>query len=222
MPGYNKAGSVQAVLARITRLEEDGTPIVGANNAFYSDSLVEAGWMPTYTEPDPIQQQNAAGQTCVFWQPDPSVQGLAIEAVKWCTPDPELLEFLGGGTVLASAGAGTPSIGYAAPAVGQPASKNPISLELWARQVVNGVHVGYFHHLLPYLRMRFSENWVLNGSDPLVPEFAGVGSENPNWLKGPLNDWPYSVSSRVFQWVQEPTLPADWEYGYTDVLAPTP
>lgn len=217
---YNKAGSVQAVLARVTRLTEAGLPVVGERNAFYSDSLIEASFQPTYTEPDAIQQPNGAGNVCVFFQPDPSVRGLSIEGIKWCWPDPEIMEFLGGGTVL-TVGAGTnpPAIGYAAPAVGVPASAFPVSLELWSRAVVNGVPVGYFHYLLPYLRLRFSANWVLNGSDPLTPEFAGTGSENPQWGEGPKNDWPYSVSSRVFQVVQEPDLPEDWEYGYTDVLA---
>lgn len=216
---YNKAGSVQAVLARLTRLQENGAPIVGPSNAFYSDSLIEASWAPTYTEPDAIQQPNGAGNVCVFFQPDPSVRGLSLEGLKWCTPDPEILEFCGGGTILTGTGAPGPSIGYAAPAVGAPASAFPISLELWSRAVIGGVTVGYFHHLLPYLRLRFSANWVANGSDPLVPEFAGTGSENTEWGSGPKDDWPYTVSNRVFQWVQEPTLPADWEYGYTDVLA---
>ena len=219
---YNKAGSVQAVLTRITRLQETGAPIVGANNVFYSDQLVEASFAPTYSEPDAIQQPNAAGNTCVFFQPDPSVQGLTIEGVKWCTPDPEVLEFLGGGTILTGTGSPAPAIGYAAPAVGSPASKTPVSLEFWSRAIIGGQPAGYFHWLLPYLRLKFSANWVLNGSDVTLPEFAGTGSENSQWLKGPLNDWPYTVSNRVFQMVQEATLPEDWEYGYTPALAPTP
>lgn len=218
---YNRAGSVQAVLARITRLAENGTPVVGPRNAFYSDSLIEGAWGPTYTEPDAIQQPNGAGNVCVFYQPPPSVQGCALEGLKWCTPDPELLAFLGGGTVLTTGTGPTErSIGYAAPAVGAPASAFPVSIELWSRQVVGGIPVGYFHHLLPYCQLRFSANWVLNGSDPLVPEFAGTGAENPEWGEGPKNDWPYTISNRCFQWVQELALPTEWEYGYTDVLAP--
>lgn len=216
-----KPGSVQAVLARLTRLAPTGAPLVGPNNAFYSNSLVEASYQPTYSEPDPIQQPNGAGETCVFYQPDPSVQGLAISGLKWCTPDPELMEFLGGGTVLTvGSGSTQTAIGYAAPEVGAPASKFPVGLELWSRAVENGVPVGFYRHLLPNLKLKFSENWVLNGSDPLVPEFAGTGAENRLFKAGPKNDWPYSISHRVFQIVLEDDLPEDWEYGYTDVLAP--
>lgn len=215
-------GAVQADLTRITRLALDGTPVVGDKNCFYSDELVEASWGTTYTEPDAISQPAASGKQVVFWQPPPAVQGLAMEAIKWCTPDPDVLGFMGGATVLTTGAVGSEtSIGFAAPEVGQPASAFPVSFELWSKAVIGGQLVGYWHWLMPMIYPKFSENFVANGSDATLPDFSATGSQNTNWGEGPKNDWPYTISHRVFQAVLETSLPV-YENGYTEVLAPTP
>jgi hypothetical protein len=123
---------------------------------------------------------------------------------------------LGGGsgpavaiTTVTEGGAGSPlkAVGYAAPAVGLEAKPNGVAVELWSRAVSGGAQVGYLHWLFPRMSLSLgSDGFEFNAEDPLTPTFSGSGSENPNYTSGADGTWGW-ISNRVYQWVQENTLP---------------
>lgn len=97
---YDNAGSVYAIGTRFTRLDEDGSPLVGVGNAYTSRSIVTAGLGLEYTDGEEISQANGAGQICVaFRAPDTLVRG-TISGLQFCGPDPHILSFLIGGTII--------------------------------------------------------------------------------------------------------------------------
>jgi len=100
----NAAGSLFARTLRVTKLAAGGTPLVGANNAYVTSSLVTIGVGLAFTENEAVEQKNGRGQTCVYFKPKDTVLGGVISEFTVCKPDPALTEFLIGGNVLLTGG----------------------------------------------------------------------------------------------------------------------
>lgn len=97
---YDNAGSVYAIGTRFTRLDTDGSPLAGAGNAYVSRAIVTAGIGLEYTDGEEISQTNGSGQICVSYRaPDTLVRG-TISDLQFCGPDPHILHFLMGGTLI--------------------------------------------------------------------------------------------------------------------------
>lgn len=97
---YDNAGSVYAIGTRFTRLNADGSPLVGAGNAYVSRAIVTAGIGLEYTDGEEISQPNGSGQICVSYRaPDTLLRG-TISDLQFCSPDPHILQFLIGGTLI--------------------------------------------------------------------------------------------------------------------------
>jgi len=97
---YDGAGAIFALGARLTKLDADGAPLVGAGNCYTTEALISASLGNTYSEPDAIQLNNGQGQTCVYYAPTPVLLGGTLEDFRFCTPDPYVLQFIMGGDVL--------------------------------------------------------------------------------------------------------------------------
>ncbi len=101
---YDNAGSVFAIGTRFTRLDSIGAPLVGAGNAYVTRALVTAGIGLEYQDGQEVTQNNGSGQICVSYRaPDTLLRG-TISDLKFCSPDPNVLQFLIGGTVITRAG----------------------------------------------------------------------------------------------------------------------
>jgi hypothetical protein len=106
-------------------------------------------------------------------------------------------------------GSNLTDIGYRAPAVGEEANPNGISLEMWTRAIDDGAYatnLPFFHWVLPRAQLRPSDAWTLSGEDPLLPGFEGTCTQNASWGSGPAEDWPYE-SDRVWQFARVATVP---------------
>jgi hypothetical protein len=101
---YDNAGSVYAIGARFTRLDADGAPMAGAGNAYVTKALVTAGIGLEYEDGQEITQANGAGQLCVSYRAPDTVKRGTISDLKFCSPDPNILAFLMGGSVVTRAG----------------------------------------------------------------------------------------------------------------------
>lgn len=101
---FDGAGSIFALGARITKLDADGAPLVGDGNSYTTESLISATIGNTYSEPDAIQLNNGAGQTCVYYAPSAVLLGGTLEEFRFCTPDPYVLQWLVGGDVITNGG----------------------------------------------------------------------------------------------------------------------
>lgn len=101
---YDGAGALHALGVRLTRLDATGAPLVGANNCYTTEALVRIGFGQTYSEPDPVELLNGAGKTCVYFQASPVLLGGTIEEFRFCSPDPNVLQFTTGGDVITTGG----------------------------------------------------------------------------------------------------------------------
>lgn len=104
MAGYDGAGSLFALGLRLTKLDAAGAPLVGALNCYTTESLAAIGVNQEYSEPDPIEFQNGAGVTCVYYAPPRTLLRGLIEDFTICVPDPNVLEFCCGGEVITTGG----------------------------------------------------------------------------------------------------------------------
>jgi hypothetical protein len=104
MAGFDGAGSIFALGARITKLDADGAPLVGADNCYTTEALISASIGNTYSEPDTITLNNGAGQVCVSYAPSAVLLGGTLEEFRFCSPDPHIFEWLVGGDVITSGG----------------------------------------------------------------------------------------------------------------------
>jgi len=100
----DSAGSLFARTLRATKLSSTGAPLTGANNAYVTSALVTIGVGLAFTENDSVEQKNGRGQTCVYYKPKDTVLGGTISEFTVCKPDPALVEFLIGGSVLLTGG----------------------------------------------------------------------------------------------------------------------
>lgn len=101
---YDGAGALRALGLRITRLDSDGTPLVGAGNAYTTTAMVRIGFGQTYSEPDVVELKNGQGVTCVYYAPPATLQGGTVEELRFCSPDPYVLQFLTGGEMITTGG----------------------------------------------------------------------------------------------------------------------
>jgi len=203
---YNGAGSLFALGMRFTRLAANGSPLVGVDNAYQTDALVQMQFGLEYEEGEEIIQRNGSGVICLTYKAPDSLKRATISGLQFCTPDPNVLEFLIGGEVIEDEDGN--QIGYRAPEVGSEPTPDGVSIELWTRAIINGAFVGYYRWVFPRVFVRPSGEWSASGSDALVPEFEGFGTQNANWGDGPTNDWLFG-SDRVWQYVQTDVMPID-------------
>ena len=195
-------GQVQAFRMRLTKLDSNGVPTPGAGKMYVTSSLVTLSTTPVYKEGTEIEQENGAGEVCVYFTGDPTFKKVQGE-ITICTPDPRLMEFLGGCAVLTDGNA----LGFAYPPLGT-LTPTPISVELWTKRVDDGVVDDEFPYgwwVLPRvknLRIGAAEF----GNMAVLPKFTFNAYENANWYDGPLNNFPVA-SDRVLQMV--PCVAAD-------------
>lgn len=220
MGSYNKAGMLQAVLARFTRIDITGAPIVGEDNMFWSDSLISTSFTAAYNKQDDVSIVNGAGRICTTYSPPQTLLRMDIGNINFCYPDPQAVEFLAGGVVFEDDD-DTP-IGYAFPPVGVDPKPAGVAMELWSSQIQQGAITGYFRWLMPRVFLQFTKDQNLDGTTAFDTGLEGIAVENPGFLTGPGGehaDWP--LTSRCCQWKQEPALPT-YTYGLTAVPATTP
>lgn len=97
---YDQAGVLFALGLRLTKLDAVGAPLVGANNCYVTDSLVQIGAGLEFSENDPVVQINGRGQTCVSYRAPDTLQNGVIDPLQVCVPDPHIFGFLIGGAVI--------------------------------------------------------------------------------------------------------------------------
>lgn len=212
---YDGAGSLFALGLRVCKLAADGSVPTGANVCYQTNAMVKIDIGLAVNTPNAVSQENGAGAVCMFYQAPATIQGGTLKNLTVCTPDPNLMQFLLGGTIIEGTGTPAPEIGYQAPAVGVAPVPDGVSIEFWTRAILNGAvapTLPYYHWALPRAAVNLSSEFTAESGNPLLPVFDGTLSENPNWLTGPNTGWT-GDSSRVWQWRREATIP-DLTPGY--------
>lgn len=216
---FDGAGSIFALGARITKLDADGAPLVGAANCYTTEALISATIGNTYSEPDTIQLNNGQGQVCVSYAPSAVLLGGTLEEFRFCSPDPYVMQWLVGGDVILDGT--TNAVGYRAPAVNTDPVPNGVGIELWSKAVLdNSLLAGGIHWVLPRAKLRPSEGMALGAEDPLQPVFSGTLEQNPSFGDGPVGDIAFATD-RVWQYSRVTTIPT-LSAGTVAVVADSP
>jgi len=178
------AGQAQACLIRVARLDPTtGAPLAGDGNLYVTEAMISLEWSPDIATGDELEATNGCGEECVYFRADDRVRKLDL-TLTLCTPAPELIEMLAGGTIHALSAVTT---GYGLPAPGA-ISTGDTSIELWEKIIVDQSVAGHARHVLPRTR-----GWRQTGetfqNDVLSPVLEGFGVQAGAWGDGPGGDW---------------------------------
>lgn len=193
---------LQACRLRVTLLDSNGVPHVGADSMVVSKSFTEIATTAVYTDGDETEDKNACGEVEVNFRAADTFKRLDM-SITLLVPDPYLVHLLTGGSVLTDGDA----IGFAYPEIG-PATDQIVSVEAWVKRINNGkidADYPYAWWAFPQMQnLRIGDKTLANGTQLTV--ISGQCVENENWFDGPENDWPVA-SDRVAQWIPTTSLP---------------
>lgn len=201
------AASVTGSHIRITTLDKAGKPLVGEKSSYVSKSFISASFTPEFEDGDEFTQKNAAGVVCVTFKAPDTLKRVNL-SIAICNPDPEFTSLIAGGTTLGD----TDVLGWAAPKVGEDATPNGVSIEVWSNAIVDGKPAGenpFFHWVFPYTKMRESGERVVQ-NDILATEFEGWGVGNLGFGSGPAAPiWAFPASTdSPYAYARTATVPA--------------
>ena len=211
--------SLKVCAMKVTKLAADGSPVVGAENAYVTNDLVTLTIGSEYSDDDDFEVRGASGDVCLAYFAFGPLKNLTF-ALNLCSADPELHALMTGQTPLESGEA----VGFQWPeiGVGQGCSGGTyygVGLEAWTLHVGSD---GSLDPTFPYLRWLFPKTfWRVADKNmenaPMAHNFTGFGKQNDQWLDGPVNDWPVA-SDRAGQWLPVATAPTP-SCGYVAVAS---
>lgn len=100
---YDGSGTLFALGIRVTKLDPSGAPLVGANNSYVSKALITMGLGLEYEDGQEIIQKSGSGDVCLAFQAPSTLKRGSISDLQVCSPDPDLLPFLIGGSTFTRA-----------------------------------------------------------------------------------------------------------------------
>lgn len=199
--------SLKVCADRITKIAQDGSPVVGALNLYTASDLVTLTVGTEYSDDDDFEVRGASGANCLSYFAFGPLKRLTFEMDR-CAADPEFGALLVGESTITSGGA----VGFKYPAIGTgnacgAGSYFGVGYEAWTLNVGSDGSADTF----PYLRWLFPKTlWRVGDKNfengPMSHKFTGVGFQNSQWLDGPGNDWPVS-SDRAGQWLPVSSVP---------------
>lgn len=101
---WDGAGSLFALGARFGHLDAAGAPLVGPTNGYVTDALTTFGLGLEMREGEEVEAPRGDGSICVYYKAPDTLKRGTITGFEFCTPDPNVLEFVQGGAVYLSAG----------------------------------------------------------------------------------------------------------------------
>jgi hypothetical protein len=176
--------SVRGKVARFTRLDVCGNPVVGPKSTLVTDGFVTVTFSPQYAEADEITVTKANGKRCLTDKGADTLTRFDV-TVTLCQVNPALASMLGGyESVLDARGS---AAGYR---IGEDITTEGIALELWSDVIAEdecaggGAEYGYF--LAPRIVNAKLSGDVVIANDALSLEFQGQTKRN-RWGTGPYN-----------------------------------
>lgn len=216
------ASSINGVVVRATRLNADGTVMVGEQNSYVMKSFISLSFTPEYEEGEELTQKDASGAVCTTFRSPDTLKRVNLE-LSICEPDPEFTELVSGGLLLQDENEST--VGWAAPEIGVDANPNGVAIEVWSNAIQGGKRAAnnpYWRWLFPYAILRQSGDRVIeNGL--LANSFEGWAVGNAPFGAGPGganagSPWPFT-SARAYQYARAADTPTP-QNGYVEVTAP--
>jgi hypothetical protein len=100
---YDGSGSLFALGIRVTKLDPTGAPLIGATNSYVSKALITMGLGLEYEDGQAISQRSGSGDICLAFQAPATLKQGTISDLQLCSPDPDILPFLIGGSTFTRA-----------------------------------------------------------------------------------------------------------------------
>jgi hypothetical protein len=215
---WDGAGTVFGVALRVARLGPTGAPAVGASNMYVTDAFTKVDLEPVYTDATSVEQKNAQGGLCLSYEGDEAVKHWNV-TIEVCTPDPQLAEILGGGTILVDDEDGP--IGYSFPDVGDTPHPNGLSIEVFSKAVLDGGNaptLPFFDWIMPRVRKLRRTDTSTIGESATLGTYQGIAVGNSLFGSGPANDVEIAAT-RPLQYVRVGAAPTP-SLDYVPVTAP--
>lgn len=182
---------------RVTKVDSCGRPIFGDGSQAVSSGFISAAWTANTDDTDEINQQNAAGDRCLYAPAESKLSGYTLE-LQFCEVDPELFSLVTGQRVYLDAN-GVP-IGFA---INTKVSLNGqgFALEIWAGSKPTntcdtpGVAAEYGYFLTPFLTGGILGDYTIeNGAINFTISGATTRDGN-HWGVGPYQVMPNAAGT---------------------------
>lgn len=169
-------------IVRVTRVDECGAPVEGADNAFVDDCWASVAMAANVEEGTDIDFRSMSGRSCAFKRGCPSFRGFDITG-SFFSASPELVEILTGNPVY-NDWEGNP-IGWDDCTI--PCTEG-FALEIWQNVIGEACEVGgagqWFYWLLPWISNgRLGDIEV--GQEGVTFELTGNTRASGGWSGGP-------------------------------------
>lgn len=188
-----RLGSIKGKVARFTRENECGDPVVGSCSSVVTGGFITVEYSEEVEAGDEFIQKTAWGDFCVN-EKDPDVTKWVNVTITMCQVDPDILD------IVANA---TPAI-FTANTIGASFPINvpnstAFGLEVWTKKTgqacVGGtVEWGYF--VVPFIKNGRINGSVTIGNSVLTMAMSGIGyAATADWGVGPYGDNPWLVTT---------------------------
>lgn len=182
--------SIKGRVARVTRLDECGIPVVGACSSIVTDGFISVELSPEQEDGEEFLIKNADGAPCIN-EFDTGFTKWVTANVELCAVNPHILDIVGGANPLMDTETEPQVIGAS---WGTDQNLSGFGLEVWTRiagaACTAGVQDwGYF--VIPFLRDGMITDSMTIENDALTVSLTGRGVEAPaDWGVGPYGDNP--------------------------------
>lgn len=184
MANLDCAAALQVCATRVAILDANGAPAPGLSE-YVSDALILLSRTPNVATGDQFEVKNGCGSVCVTYEGDDTLKNLTLD-MQLCTPDPELIDMLTGGSVFTHSGK---TVGRQPRAVGASQAYS-VSVEVWCRAILNGAQDTshpWWRFVFP--KTRWQDGAQTYQNQPVDNILTGKGEQNANWYDGPAHDW---------------------------------
>lgn len=151
MAGQRTFPLIRGKVMRVTQVDGCGAPVAGVASTVVSKGFVSVALAPDITEAEPIEVQNADGQTCARDPGSPSMNGYTVETT-FCNVNPALYALMTAQEVVTD-GAGE-AVGFRVNTKVDLSTK-AYALEVWAGvpgEACSGGAGAYGYFLVPFVQ----------------------------------------------------------------------
>jgi hypothetical protein len=211
---------VDVCALRVTSLDDNGTPLVGASSAVVRN-LVQIQKSTVISTGQSFEQRDGCGNICASRTGQDKITGVTLE-LQLCQYDFALAAILTEGTlVTGDVFTSNGPIGLDLPSSTAPNS-NGVVVEAWSpamdgsEQAVSQLgDPVYFHYVWPKVTWVPGQTTLAEGV--ILTTFTGKGSENSQVFDGPFDDFP--TQPQGAEYVFFDTSIPDITCGYETVIA---
>lgn len=173
---------------RVTRLNADGSHVVGAKAGYFTKKVVDLAYTMDITA-GPVRQITSGCNDLIVNYREPDIFNRFDFTLNVGQKDPELEEILTAATLIMDASTVPVPKGVNFPVSGI-MTPPQVALEIWSDLYENGVFEAtpfrYAKSVFPQVRFRINDGQFQN--DAKTEQYIGYSEPNATWASGPYSD----------------------------------